>query len=250
MPCACRNSSSSPPRPNTNGSPPFRRTTRRPARACSSISAWICSCRVLWPWADLPTSMQRAARCARRRICGLTRRSYRITSACRSARTALRVSRPGSPGPAPTSATLPGVRVRRLAGGGGSLAMGGNAAAAGAASWVSSRCAPAALRKAAFTADTSLAAMVSQTGWSGSASHCGSKLPTSQRTCPDCAQPRNAGVSSGAPTSGTAPACSRLAVARSAARPPPTTRTARPRRSARSGNRAVTDRGFEGRARP
>ena len=42
MPCARSTSSSSPPRPNTNGSPPLSRTTRLPARACSSISAWIC----------------------------------------------------------------------------------------------------------------------------------------------------------------------------------------------------------------
>ena len=37
-------SASSPPRPNTNGSPPLSRTTACPARACSSSSAFVASC--------------------------------------------------------------------------------------------------------------------------------------------------------------------------------------------------------------
>ena len=37
-------SASSPPRPNTNGSPPLSRTTRRPRRACVISSMLICSC--------------------------------------------------------------------------------------------------------------------------------------------------------------------------------------------------------------
>ena len=56
-PCA-----SSPPRPNTNGSPPFSRTTRRPRRAARIISAWIASCVIAWRPARLPTKK----RCARR----------------------------------------------------------------------------------------------------------------------------------------------------------------------------------------
>ena len=40
-PARCSASASSPPRPNTNGSPPFSRTTRRPRRAARIISAWI-----------------------------------------------------------------------------------------------------------------------------------------------------------------------------------------------------------------
>ena len=107
MPCARRNSSSSPPRPNTNGSPPFSRTTRWPARACSSISAWMSSCRVLWPLADLPTSIYVASRRPSRSTSSLTRRSCSTTSASFIARNALSVSRPASPGPAPTTATVP-----------------------------------------------------------------------------------------------------------------------------------------------
>ena len=67
-------------------------------------------------------------RCARHRVAtarstsALTRRSCRITSASFSARSACRVSSPGSPGPAPTSATEPASvstwlrRAARLAG--------------------------------------------------------------------------------------------------------------------------------------
>ena len=41
MPACANASSSSPPRPNTNGSPPFSRTTRRPARACATSCSLI-----------------------------------------------------------------------------------------------------------------------------------------------------------------------------------------------------------------
>ena len=107
MPAAARHSSSSPPRPNTNGSPPFSRTTRRPARACSSISSWIRDCDTDAPRARLPTSIRVASRRARPSTSAETSRSCRITSASCSARSAFSVSSPGSPGPAPTSATDP-----------------------------------------------------------------------------------------------------------------------------------------------
>ena len=45
----------------------------------------------------------------RARMAGLTRRSYTTTSALSRASSPLRVSRPGSPGPAPTSVTFPGM---------------------------------------------------------------------------------------------------------------------------------------------
>ncbi|MMZ64286.1 hypothetical protein D1872_265990 [compost metagenome] len=44
MPRAASASASSPPRPNTNGSPPLRRTTRLPSSALSIIRRWIMSC--------------------------------------------------------------------------------------------------------------------------------------------------------------------------------------------------------------
>ena len=54
-------SSSSLPRPNTNGSPPLSRTTVRPALACSTSSSLISSCvSAAWP-RPLPTSMQLSA---------------------------------------------------------------------------------------------------------------------------------------------------------------------------------------------
>ena len=43
-PAAMHASASSPPRPNTKGSPPLRRTTRFPAVPFSTSSALICSC--------------------------------------------------------------------------------------------------------------------------------------------------------------------------------------------------------------
>ena len=54
-PAAARASASSPPRPKTNGSPPFRRTTRRPRRAPRTIRRWIVSCDSLGRPARLPT---------------------------------------------------------------------------------------------------------------------------------------------------------------------------------------------------
>ena len=49
MPAAASASSSSPPRPNTKGSPPLSRTTRLPCRACATSAALIDSCGVLAP---------------------------------------------------------------------------------------------------------------------------------------------------------------------------------------------------------
>ena len=55
-PAATQASASSPPRPKTYGSPPLSRTTRRPARACSTIVALICSCVRLCACGALPAS--------------------------------------------------------------------------------------------------------------------------------------------------------------------------------------------------
>ena len=54
-------SASSPPRPNTNGSPPFRRTTSRPARARSIISSSVCSWGTDSPPPSLPTNSSSAS---------------------------------------------------------------------------------------------------------------------------------------------------------------------------------------------
>ena len=90
----------------TNGSPPFRRTTRRPRRAARIISALIRSCVSAWRPARLPTKNRCACR-AYRRIRSSMSASYRTRSAARSHAIALRVSSAGSPGPAPTSETRP-----------------------------------------------------------------------------------------------------------------------------------------------
>ena len=58
--------------------------------------------------ARLPTGSKRAAGPASARISGATKASCRTTSASASAWAACSVSSPGSPGPAPTSHTLPG----------------------------------------------------------------------------------------------------------------------------------------------
>ena len=59
-PAAISASASSPPRPNTNGSPPFRRTTVRPASPCSTIVALISSWVALGFPGVLPTSTSAA----------------------------------------------------------------------------------------------------------------------------------------------------------------------------------------------
>jgi hypothetical protein len=46
MPARCSASASSPPRPNTNGSPPFSRTTFNPWRALQSSVRSISPCGV------------------------------------------------------------------------------------------------------------------------------------------------------------------------------------------------------------
>ena len=53
IPAAASASASSPPRPNTNGSPPLRRTTRFPARPSSTSSSLVCS----WLSAAAPGSL-------------------------------------------------------------------------------------------------------------------------------------------------------------------------------------------------
>src|ERR1019366_901698 len=109
-PAARREASSSPPRPNTNGSPPFSRTTWAPDRASRTISALIAACCIACRPQRLPTSMRRTSGRAKSRIDGSIRASNNSTSALWIAFTARNVSRSGSPGPQPTSVARPSGR--------------------------------------------------------------------------------------------------------------------------------------------
>ena len=61
-PCSARKRASSPPRPKTNGSPPFNRTTVLPASASLSSSRFVTDWCVCRPPPILPTSIMRASR--------------------------------------------------------------------------------------------------------------------------------------------------------------------------------------------
>ena len=106
-------SASSPPRPNTNGSPPLSRTTRFPAAPCSTSAALISSCDIRCPPRRLPALISSASG----RVCSSSRslmsRSCTTTSAACSSASPFAVMSPGSPGPAPTSETLPGPLMPR-----------------------------------------------------------------------------------------------------------------------------------------
>jgi hypothetical protein len=98
---------SSPPRPKRNGSPPFRRTTRSPARAAAIIASLIFDCEVDGRPARLPTLTIRARAPHRRRAPGSTSASCRTRSASASTARVAIVTSSGSPGPAPASTTSP-----------------------------------------------------------------------------------------------------------------------------------------------
>ena len=66
-----------------------------------------CDPRDRMPAGDLPTQIRSASRRARFSTSAETSRSYRITSASCKARRVFSVNKPASPGPAPTSTTLP-----------------------------------------------------------------------------------------------------------------------------------------------
>ena len=57
MPASASASASSPPRPNTKGSPPLSRTTRRPRRAFATSSALISAWGSAWSPRALPAKM-------------------------------------------------------------------------------------------------------------------------------------------------------------------------------------------------
>src|SRR2546421_76076 len=104
-PAAVQASTSSPPRPNTYGSPPLSRTTNRPSRAR------VTRMRLLSSWARAgPSGLFEAStsspsgRSSSSSNPG-TSRSATTTSASASSRRPLTVNSSGSPGPAPTRAT-------------------------------------------------------------------------------------------------------------------------------------------------
>ncbi len=101
-PAASSASASSPPRPNTNGSPPFNRTMHAPVRPCSTSVALISSWLIVARPGALPTSTSCAPAGARGRSAAVPSRSCTTTSARASSSAPRRVSSPGSPGPAPT----------------------------------------------------------------------------------------------------------------------------------------------------
>ena len=109
-PAATHASSSSMPRPKTNGSPPLSRTTRLPASARSTRSALICSCAIDRPRGSLEASMTSTSVGSEASSDSGARWSATTTSACASAWRPRTVISPGSPGPPPTSTTLPGGR--------------------------------------------------------------------------------------------------------------------------------------------
>ena len=108
MPAARSASTSSPPRPKMKGSPPLSRTTRLPLSAASTSRRWIWSCGTECSPLLLPTGTISADAFASSRMPLPTSLSAKITSAPAIRRAALIVSKSGSPGPAPTSATRPG----------------------------------------------------------------------------------------------------------------------------------------------
>src|SRR5574340_591520 len=107
MPSAASVSISSPPRPKMNGSPPLRRSTRLPSLASRTSSSLISSCLSVWSARFLPTKMRSASRRVISTMGLETRLSYTTTSAFCIRRSARKVSRSGSPGPAPTRYTSP-----------------------------------------------------------------------------------------------------------------------------------------------
>ena len=107
-------SASSPPRPNTNGSPPFSRTTRRPDRP------WSMSCVDVRLAARLPGPLAHVdqLRARGRQVEQLAGDQPVVDDHVGPASSSAprRVSRPGSPGPAPTRATVIGHLARHRPG--------------------------------------------------------------------------------------------------------------------------------------
>ena len=102
-PASTSSRASSPPRPNTNGSPPLRRATIPEGYSFANwtSSLLISDCLTLWWVGILPTSTIFAPALHIPRIAGETSRSYTTTSARSRISFPRSVKSPGSPGPAP-----------------------------------------------------------------------------------------------------------------------------------------------------
>src|SRR4029453_10630640 len=98
---------SSPPRPNTNGSPPLSRTTVSPRRPRSTSTRLMASCESATRPLAFPASTRSAPRGARSSRAAGASRSYTTTSARCSSSAPRNVTSRGSPGPAPTRNTIP-----------------------------------------------------------------------------------------------------------------------------------------------
>src|SRR5580704_7665486 len=94
-------------RPNSNGSPPFNRTTTSCFPADATNSELISSCDSHFFPHRFPTSIRSTPAGIKLSIAALTSESCSTTPARSSSRTAFTVNNSGSPGPAPTKNTLP-----------------------------------------------------------------------------------------------------------------------------------------------
>ena len=88
------------PRPKTNGSPPLSRTTRRPASACSTSSALICSCAIDRPRGSFEASMTSTSVGSEDSSDRGARWSATTTSACATRLAAAHGDQPRVAGPA------------------------------------------------------------------------------------------------------------------------------------------------------
>ena len=105
MLCCASTSSSSPPRPKIKGSPPLRRTTLAALRLLQQQLVDLFLRHAVMALLTHEEALGIAPH--RLRIGSDTSRSYTTTSACWIACNPFSVSRPASPGPAPTSTTSP-----------------------------------------------------------------------------------------------------------------------------------------------
>ena len=104
MPCALSAIASSPPLPNTYGSPPFSLTIYLPSSALATSSSLISSCALECLPLLLPAYISSQLSCANSSRCSSIKSSYTITSALLISDRPLSVINSYEPQPAPTSA--------------------------------------------------------------------------------------------------------------------------------------------------
>ena len=109
MPSLANRHASSLPFPKTNGSPPFKRTTRFPARASASSNASISA----GDRGGVPTKCFSQPGRHHANTPGCTPGSHTTASAVSISSRARTVTKSGSPGPAPTRCTKPWIMLKR-----------------------------------------------------------------------------------------------------------------------------------------